>query len=80
MAPILSPRSPHAPDRIEPAERGSATGQPSPDLIQADDGEFLVIGKLAAVLLSVLLGLMCYAHLRERRNVVPGGTVVARDS
>ncbi|MGW5661186.1 COG4705 family protein [Streptomyces sp. NPDC003758] len=34
----------------------------------------------SAVLLSVLLGLMCYAHLRERRNVVPGGTVVARDS
>ncbi|MER6385505.1 hypothetical protein [Streptomyces sp. NPDC001250] len=30
-----------------PAERGSATGQSCPDLIEADDGDFLVIGKLA---------------------------------
>ena len=30
-----------------PAERGSATGRSCPDLIEADDGDFLVIGKLA---------------------------------
>lgn len=30
-----------------PAERGSATGQSCLDLIEADDGDFLVIGKLA---------------------------------
>ncbi|GGJ14066.1 hypothetical protein GCM10010121_025810 [Streptomyces brasiliensis] len=30
-----------------PAERGSATGQSCPDPIEADDGDFLVIGKFA---------------------------------
>ncbi|GAA3071936.1 COG4705 family protein [Streptomyces glomeratus] len=34
----------------------------------------------SAVLLSVLLGLMCYAHMQERGNAVPGGKVVARNS
>ncbi|MES4892021.1 hypothetical protein [Streptomyces sp. NPDC096012] len=34
----------------------------------------------SAVLLAVLLGLTCYAHMQERRNAVPGGRVVTRNS
>ncbi|MFJ3302333.1 hypothetical protein ACIPSA_04285 [Streptomyces sp. NPDC086549] len=46
----------------------------------AKGGLDLGTGGSSAVLLAVLLGLTCYAHMQERRNAVPGGRVVAQNS